>query len=253
VELMHSARVTAGEPQDSPPADRLEALERENSELSAFAALAAHELLEPLVAIEGYATLARERLAHDAGSARDSAVEDLAGIIRIAARTRHLVESLLGEVRPDPRPLRVEPVRLADVLTDSLDVLAGQILDQGVRVEIRDLPEIEGDAILLTSLFTNVLANAIKYGPRTGGTIVVESRRGDAEWLISIGSEGAPIPPDDIEAIFEPFRRGDHDRRARGHGLGLAICRRIATRHGGRIGVVPGGLAGNTFLVGLPG
>jgi signal transduction histidine kinase len=215
-----------------------------------LAALAAHELLEPLIAIEAYATLAREGL--ERGDDPATTAADLAGITRITARTRQLVESLLLDAGPESSPTAMEQVSLDKILADTMEVLATQVHDHDIQLDIRPLPAIAGDAVLLTSLFTNLLSNALTYGRRRGGHIAVDANRVGDEWLISITSDGTPIPAGEADAIFEPFRRGKADRRVGGHGLGLAICRRIAARHGGRIAVVPGNLAGNTFLVALP-
>jgi signal transduction histidine kinase len=98
---------------------------------------------------------------------------------------------------------------------------------------------------MLASLFTNVLANALKYGPRSGGLVTVTARRAGKRWRFSIEDDGPQIPEDERARVFEPFQRGRHERRTRGAGLGLAICRRIVERLGGEIGVTAGARGGN--------
>jgi signal transduction histidine kinase len=100
-------------------------------------------------------------------------------------------------------------------------------------------------------VFTNLLTNALKYGPRHGGTIAVGAVRVTHGWQLGVESKGEPVPPADRERIFKPYCRGNGERRARGSGLGLSICREIVERHGGKLGVVPVE-GGNRFQFTLP-
>jgi signal transduction histidine kinase len=234
---MKNAQATGRESETEDPVENL-------------AALAAHELLEPLIAIEAYARLALEGLERGDDRARTAA--DLASITRVTSRARQLVKTLLLEAGPDSAPLAMEPVSLGSVLDDAMETVASHVDGHHIQVDVGSATIVAGDAALLTSLFTNLLSNALTYGQRRGGRIVVESNRIGDEWLISIASDGTPIPDGETDVIFQAFRRGKADRRMAGHGLGLAICRRIVARHGGRIAVVPGAVAGNTFLVALP-
>ena len=131
-------------------------------------------------------------------------------------------------------------------------MLAHEVQARGATVRLGELPTVQGDASLLNGLFTNLILNALKYSPRTGSEIVVDASREHRAWRVAVESEGPTIPPEDRQRIFEPFQRGRSERRARGAGLGLAICRRIVERHGGQIGVVPGARGGNRFYFTLP-
>lgn len=217
--------------------------------IESFAVMSAHEMLEPLVAIEAYATFALERLTETAEG--DGPRTELESITRIAQRTRELLEVFLRELRPDPAPLEVRRVDLGVIVAESLEVLTAAVQARGMHVRVGALPTIDVDAALFRSLMTNMLANAVKYGPPHGGTISVLAEQRPEEWLIRIGGAGAPIDGGEADAIFEPFRRG-RAARVRGHGMGLAVCRRIAERHGGRIGVISGPGTANTFVVALP-
>jgi light-regulated signal transduction histidine kinase (bacteriophytochrome) len=205
---------------------RVEQLEREKAAVEAFAAVAAHELVEPLVMTEAYATMVSDRLDHDehADSRRD-----LDALSRSAARMRLLVETLLHDARSSGREVVREPVDLNRVVGDCLALLAPEVAARGARVELEELPTVEGEEALLSGLFANLLINALKYSPRNATAI-----------------------DEDRDRIFEPFHRGTGERRARGAGLGLATCRRIVERHGGRIGVRPANGSGNVFHFTLP-
>jgi signal transduction histidine kinase len=228
---------------------RVEQLEREKAAVEAFAAVAAHELVEPLVMTEAYATMVSDRLDQDehADSRRD-----LDALSRGAARMRLLVETLLHDARSSGREVKREPVDLDRLVGDCLALLAPEVAARGAQVELDPLPIVEGEEALLSGLFANLLINALKYSPRNATAINVRVHREPEAWLFEVASEGPTIPLEDRERIFEPFHRGTGERRARGAGLGLATCRRIVERHGGKIGVRPANGSGNVFHFTLP-
>jgi signal transduction histidine kinase len=223
-------------------------LERERDAAEGFAALAAHELVSPLVMAEACAALATDRLL---GAGTPDVVDALELMARSAARTRLIVESLLHESRATTQPLRRDPVDLATLVRECAQVLTLESESRDAKIVVSELPTVRGSADLLGGVFTNLLANALKYNPRRGGTIRVGAQAVDGAWMIFVDDEAPTIPPEDRERIFEPYCRGRGERRAKGAGLGLAICRRIVERHGGRIAVAtaPGG---NRFFFTLP-
>ena len=228
---------------------RIAEVEREKAELEAFAAIAAHELLAPLVMTEAYAVMVSERLD---GEAHADSRRDLDALGRGAARVRLLVEALLHDARTSGRQLRRRPVDLQRLVGDCVGLLAPEIASRDADVVVEELPQVVGEQALLTGLFTNLLINALKYSPRRAGVIRVRATREATAWRVAVESEGPTIPEQDRRRIFEPFCRGRGERRARGAGLGLAICRRIVDRHGGEIGVVPANSGGNRFFFTLP-
>jgi light-regulated signal transduction histidine kinase (bacteriophytochrome) len=228
---------------------RVAELEHEKAELEAFAAVAAHELVEPLVMTEAYAAMIGDQLDEDLFP---EAREDLEAMARGAARTRLLAETLLHDARSGGRHLERRPVDLNAVVRDSLTLLRPEIRARGAVIEIDELPEVLGDEALLGGVFTNLLINALKYSPRRETIIRVTVAAHGADWLFEVESGGRTIAPQDRLRIFEPFRRGPGERRTRGAGLGLAICRRIVERHGGQIGVTAADGPGNRFFFTLP-
>ena len=228
---------------------RVEQLEREKAALEAFAGVAAHELVEPLVITEAYATMIAARL--DADEHADSR-RDLEALTRTVSRTRLLLEALLNDARMSDNHLPCRDVDLGVLVEDCLGMLASEMDARGAAVTVGELPMVIGNEALLNGLFANLLMNALKYSPRYGADIAVDAlRRGD-EWLIWVDSEGPTIPDEDRDRIFRPYERGTGERRARGAGLGLAICRRIVERHGGEIGTVSAPHGGNRFYFTLP-
>jgi light-regulated signal transduction histidine kinase (bacteriophytochrome) len=228
---------------------RVEQLEREKAALEAFAGVAAHELVEPLVIAEAYATMVAERL-HDGEHAESQ--RDLAALARTVSRTRLLLEALLHDARTTDDHLADRSVDLGEVVAECVDLLDQEVAARGASVHVGDLPTVSGNESLLNGLFANLIMNALKYSPRDGAEIAIAAAPENGAWRISIDSEGPTIPLEDRERIFDAYQRGTGERRARGAGLGLAICSRIVERHGGRIGVDPAPGGGNRFYFTLP-
>ncbi len=227
---------------------RIAQLEQEKAEVDSFAAVAAHELVQPLVMIEARAAMLGDRLADDDLADARSEVDDLA---RSAARLRRLVESVLHDARAGSEDLRRSTVDLTVVLTEVLAMLRPEIEAREAQVVNGPLPSVSGDGALLGSLFTNLLTNALKYGPARTLVHIAAVRDGDV-WRIAFEDNGEPIPEADRERIFAPFHRGRGARRTRGAGLGLTTCRRIVERHGGEIGLAVGSHGGTAFWFTLP-
>jgi light-regulated signal transduction histidine kinase (bacteriophytochrome) len=229
---------------------KIEQLERERDAAEGFAALAAHELMAPLVLTEACVSMAGERL-------RDEDFADVLQALEVlgrgAARTRRMIETLLHESRASSLPVRRRVVDMAKLTRECVAMLDLEIRARDARVAVGPMPEVLGEEELLGGLMTNLLTNALKFSPRHATLIRIGSERRTGEWVVFVESEGLPIPESDRERIFQPYHRGRGERRARGVGLGLAICRRIAERHGGTIGVVDAEVGeGNRFFVTLP-
>jgi light-regulated signal transduction histidine kinase (bacteriophytochrome) len=251
----HSRQVLEGEVVRQ--AERIEQLEREleqaraeSAKLERFAAMAAHEVLKPLVMTEAFATMIAERGGH--GLDLDTR-RDVDTLIRISSRMRLLVEAMLMDARPDQEPLKRQAVDVSKVLGDCVEMLGAEIRAREVKVDFEEMPVVPGDEALLNGVFGNLLSNAIQYGPREGAEIKVSAARSDAGWTFSVESPGPAIDERDRQRIFEPWQRGWGERRARGVGLGLAIVRQVVERHGGQVGVTsPADASANRFYFTLP-
>jgi len=228
---------------------RVQELETERAQLENFAAMAAHEVLKPLVMTEAYATLLTERVGHslDLQSRRD-----LDAIVRISSRVRLLVEAMLTDARKSGRPLRREQVDVALIIRDCIRLLDAEIRERDARLEVDPMPVIESDPALLSGVFSNLLSNAVKYGPRRGGDIRVSVTRSEAGWTFDVLSSGPALPEHGRAKLFEPWECGPGERRAAGAGLGLAIVRSIVEQHGGEVGVTSPTDRSNRFFFTLP-
>lgn len=223
------------------------ALQQQNAALEDFAAMAAHEVLKPLVMVAALTTGVVDR----EPALDPESIGDLELLMRISARVRVEVEALLIDALGNERPLQSAPVDMAAVVRMSLEALDSEIAAREARVDVAPLPVVDGHAALLTGVFGNLLSNALRYGPAAGAGIQVTASRKRRGWRFEVASEGRPIAEQDRDRIFEPWQRGIGVRRAQGAGLGLAIVRRVVERHGGDVGVLPI-KAGNRFYFTLP-
>ncbi len=224
-------------------------LEHEKADVEAFAAVAAHEMVEPLVMAEAFAAIISERLP---GPEHTDSRRDLETLSRGVARLRLLTETLLHEARSSERELEFRHVAMTKVTENCLALLAPDVEARDARVELGELPDALGEEILLSGVMANLLINALKYSPRHGAAIRIGGDLADGVCDYYVDSEGPVIPAEARGRIFEAYERGPGERRAVGAGLGLSICRRIVRRHGGEIVVTdaPGG--GNRFHFTLP-
>ena len=224
------------------------ALERERTSLEEFAAMAAHEVLKPLVLTESCATAIGER----AGDRLDpESRRDLETLLRVSSRMRIMVEGLLLDARDQDEPLRRQRVDLTTLVNDCVEMQSAEIRARHAHVDVDPLPVVRGNAALLQGVFGNLLSNALSHG-LVGGHIRVTATRESAGWVFGVESPGPPIPESERQRIFEPWQRGRNARGSRGAGLGLAIVRRIVERHGGEVGVTSPTGRGNRIFFTLP-
>ncbi|HEX6674085.1 MAG TPA: ATP-binding protein [Actinomycetes bacterium] len=222
-------------------------LERSNAELEQFAYAASHDLREPLRAIAGYGKLLERRL----GDTLDEQSRELLDYaLDGAARLQTLIDDLLAYARASYRPLQRGPVALDGLVEQCLRRLAPAIDDSGAELHVGELPTVDGDETQLCQLIQNLVSNALKFCERTPDVTVTAAREAGA-WRIDVADNGVGIPPGQADRVFEMFSRL-HSHRYPGTGIGLALCRRILERHGGRIWHEPVPSGGTVFHFTLP-
>jgi signal transduction histidine kinase len=226
---------------------RLAELETRYADVELFAGMAAHQLAEPLIIAESSSIM----LAEELGDGLDPQMRGrLEAIGHGAARARQLMDALLQDARTASHSITLSPVAIGPLVQNTLGDLRLRIDEMGATMTVGPLPTVMAEPRMLSVILTNIVSNALKYGPRGGEVRVVAERVPDG-WRLTVGSDGNPIPVTEADRIFEPFRRGPGERRAQGNGLGLAICARLVQRLGGRIGVLPH-RDGNDFYFVLP-
>jgi two-component system sensor histidine kinase KdpD len=214
---------------------------------STFLAAISHDLRTPLAAIMGAASSLQTQ--HDKLTAADR--ERLAASILNESRyLATLTENTLQLVRLDNAgQLDLDWVAMEEVVGAVLARVRQRDTTRRIKSQVPPgLPLIKGDAVLLAQLLENLLDNALKYTPDGIELVVSQS---DHRMHVAVEDRGPGIPPDQAQALFEPYRRNDRSGQ-RGAGLGLAVCKAVATAHGGTLAVSrrPGG--GSCFMLTLP-
>jgi len=219
-------------------------LERVNADLEQFAYAAAHDLKEPLRAISGFASLLARRYG---GRLDDTADDYLVHLVEGVGRMRELIEDLLAYARVDTGEQRLEPVNTAKVAKQAISNLRVLIGEAGATVTQAELPVVTGDRGLLTQLFQNLVANAVKFHAHQPPVVHLSAERRDDAWCFAVADNGIGMDPAQAERIFEMFQRLRGRGEYVGTGIGLATCKRVVERHGGRIWVDPTQGGGSTF------
>jgi light-regulated signal transduction histidine kinase (bacteriophytochrome) len=162
-----------------------------------------------------------------------------------------LITDLLQYSRVDSRSAQLSPVSLQEAFNAALGFLRPVIEESGASVTASELPVIIGNRIQLTQLLQNLIGNSLKYCEKQP-EVHVAARKTAEMWEVSVSDNGIGMDPKYHRKIFEIFGRLHGDQEYSGTGLGLALCRRIAERHGGAIRVDSRLGEGSTFYVSLP-
>ncbi|WP_305789348.1 ATP-binding protein [Symbioplanes lichenis] len=222
---------------------------RHRDELRSFAGVVAHDLLNPLTTIQGWAETMRPDVA-----GRPDAAMPLARIERAAGRMHNLINDLLAYTTSRDAAVVPDRVDLTAVVTD---IAAGRTdhaegAGRAVpRIVVGHLPPVTADPVLTRQLLDNLIGNAIKYTAPGVTPMVTVSAMLDKSGMVRVAvtDNGIGIPPEQREAVFEDFHRAHPGPAYAGTGLGLAICRRIVERHGGLITAEPAPDACGTQMV----
>ncbi|HLG96830.1 MAG TPA: PAS domain S-box protein [Bryobacteraceae bacterium] len=225
------------------------ALARSNDDLQRFAFAASHDLQEPLRMISVYSQLLVKSYP---GQFDERAGMYVANIVDGTTRMRELLEDLLAytQVGVDPGE-PAEVIDLKTVLEDAEANLMASIEETGASITSDELPPLYAHRSDFTSLFQNLIGNAIKYRSEQPPRIHVSAQKIEDEWHFSIADNGIGIDPEYHQQIFEVFKRL-HGRTIPGTGIGLPICKRVIERYGGRMWVASREGQGATFYFALP-
>jgi PAS domain S-box-containing protein len=225
-------------------------LERSNADLEAFAMLASHDLQAPLATIRGY----MELLAAEYGDVLEPNANDwIDRAAKAAERMSELVSSLLEFSRVSGAELLSrEEVSVTELVRDVRHDLEQVIMETQATVEIADnVPLVLAQGSRLRQVLQNLVQNTIKYrAPDRPPRCEVDVATRESDWLITVTDNAAGIPEEHRESVFSMFTRVNGDES--GYGIGLAACRQIVERHGGRIWVEENPEGGSKFCFTLP-
>ena len=232
-------------------AEYAERLERSNQALQVFASTASHDLKSPLNTVVRFAEFLQNRLK---GKIDDDSEELFQYIIDGGRRMQTLIDDLLAFSRVTGGEVRLEPVDLAVLIEEVEQALRAELSDARGSIDAAELPVISGDRSMLYQLFQNLVSNAIKFRkPDEAAKVSISAQQHDSHWHIQVSDNGIGMDSQQAGSIFDVFTRLHSEEDYPGTGLGLALCKTIATeRHGGKIWVTSAPGEGSTFHILLP-
>ncbi len=212
--------------------ERTRELQQSNKDLQEFAYAASHDLQEPLRQISGYVQLLKRhykgRLDAKADQYIDHAMEGV-------SHMQNLITNLLDYARVDNRGEDPVEIDINDVLDRAMANLKSRIEETGAVLTRSPLPVIRANELQMIQLFQNLIGNALKFRGDTPPRIHVAADREVSGWTFSVKDNGIGIDRKYLQRIFQIFQKLHPRSRYEGTGIGLALCRRIVERHGGRI------------------
>jgi PAS domain S-box-containing protein len=224
---------------------KTEELARSNQDLEQFAYVASHDLQEPLRAVSGSVQLLQRRYGDKLDARAD---EYIAHAVDGAARMQELIRDLLAYSRVGRTEDPLQTANCDVALDQALKNLRTAIEESGITVTRDTLPIVRGIPAQLSLLFQNLIGNAVKFRRKDQAAHVhIAARACEANWELSVTDDGIGIDPQHFERIFVIFQRLNRRREYPGTGIGLALCKRIIERHGGRIRVESSQGTGTTF------
>jgi len=226
---------------------RLE-LERSNSDLEQFASIVSHDLQEPLRTISGFVQLLSRRYQ---GQIDEKADTFIAYVVDGVTHMQRLLNDLLTFSRVGSGGLKLQHIHLQSALDRAMQNLRKAIDESGTTFILENLPVVWADKTQMTQLFQNLIGNAIKFRGDKNPVIHISVEQQGDKWIIKIRDNGIGIDPKNFERIFSIFQRLHRKKEYPGTGVGLAICKKIVERHGGRMVVESSPGEGTSFLFSL--
>jgi PAS domain S-box-containing protein len=226
-----------------------EKLARSNEELERFAYVASHDLQEPLRMVASFTQLLSKKYS---GQLDETADRYINFAVDGAKRMQQLITDLLAYSRVNNKELAPRPMECDAVVQIALQNLKVAIEEAGAVVECDPLPALAADPAQLGQLFQNLIGNALKFhGPAPPRVHIAAADQG-GDWLFSVKDNGIGIAPEQADRVFRIFQRLHTRTEYPGTGIGLAVCKKVVERHGGRIWVESQPGAGSSFCFTLP-
>lgn len=230
-------------------------LDRSNRMKSEFLANMSHELRTPLTSILGFSSILKQKIFGDLTPKQELYIQQ---IHRSGQHLLALINDILdlSKIEAGKLLLDRQPLSMAELCQETIDLVSEQARSRNLTIQQKlaeNLPPLMADEVRMRQMLLNLLSNAIKFS-YDGGTIGLEVEPQDGMMAITVWDEGVGIPPEKQHLLFSPFQQVDEvaDRRRLGTGLGLALTRRLAELHAGRIEFVSQPGKGSHFTIALP-
>jgi PAS domain S-box-containing protein len=223
--------------------------ERVDDELNQMVYVVSHDLQQPLNVVSRFLDLLAER---DGERLTSTGREYLEHARNASGNLQRMVDAVLRYSRIDTSDDQLKPVDLNRVRDKVVKMLSQEVAASAAEITSDELPAVMADEPQMEQLLQNLLSNALKFRSDDHVRIHLSAEERPSEWWISIRDNGIGIDPQEAERIFMMFQRLHTQQEYPGTGIGLAICKRIAMRHGGRIWVESGSGEGSSFFVAIP-
>jgi len=228
---------------------KVDELARSNADLEQFAYVASHDLQEPLRMVTAYTQLLGERYR---GQLDDNADKFIGYASEGAQRMQVLIQDLLAFSRVGRNGTGSGRVDCNAVVEEVLQTLAPTIQESGAVVNHAGLPVVWAERTQMAQVFQNLIGNAIKFRGKEPPVVSVQAEKTTQRWLFSVSDNGIGIAPEYAENIFVVFQRLHARTEYPGNGIGLAICKKIVERNGGKIWVESQAGSGSSFKFTMP-
>ncbi len=230
-------------------AKKADELARSNADLEQFAYVASHDLQEPLRMVAAYTQLLSERYK---GRLDENADKFIGYASEGATRMQVLIQDLLAFSRVGRKEGEPTRVDCQAIIEEVRQILASAIQESGASITHTELPTIWADRTQMLQIFQNLIGNAIKFRGKAAPVISVQAEQQGSQWLFGVSDNGIGIAPEYAENIFVVFQRLHARTEYPGNGIGLAICKKIVERNGGKIWVESQVDCGSSFKFTLP-
>jgi light-regulated signal transduction histidine kinase (bacteriophytochrome) len=212
--------------------------------------VASHDLSEPLRVVAGHVDLLARRYE---GQLDENADRYIRFAVEGCARMRALIEDLLAFSRVGREDGTTGPVDLHQSVTEVLASHEAAVRESGATISVGDLPVVVGSRSQLSQIFSNLIANAMKFSrPTIPPVIRIRSSRVGRAWRLEVVDNGIGIEPEYAERIFGIFQRLHNRDAYPGTGIGLSLCRKMVELRGGQIWCAPATPHGTSFFFTIP-
>lgn len=224
-------------------------LARSNADLEQFAYAASHDLIEPLRSVASSVQLLQKRYGGQLDARAD---EFIAHAVSGATRMKTLIDDLLAFSRVASQQRQDDDIAMDYAVSEAIKNLGTAIAESNAKITHDPLPHVQGHGTQITQLLQNLLANAIKFRGTKAAVVHVGARQAGTHWVFSVADQGIGIDAKHLERVFELFKRLHTREEYAGTGIGLALCKKIVERHGGRVWVESTPGQGACFYFTLP-